>query len=748
MLTHIRTTNSKSENEGKRQNSERKDANELLKPISIPNSRHRKELDVHAKTLSELHFEKDGWVDPFLSLSQYTKSPFPFKDPSNSRDRSIPVTHQSSPKDIRRVEGSPPLRPFARSSSPATSTITRTRKSSFSSTSTLFESSSTVPITIVVTTPTEEFPGEDEGNSAGSFFPGPSIRKFRNDSTMSLPAIHTPFVLDRNLLMPPINSQVDTRRMRKAREFEDIRHFLIGFLNTKGSQLPRTLRTRIMSVYGITDANLDPKIVAKFGGEGMDLDEGIVLDLGLQQGAVPTDRDHKRILELAFQSVLPPATPNQGQAQDILAARRKRMSMPLRTASLYSVDSTFSTSSLSSQMSLSTNNKSKQTLDSIISNRALSQGTKRRTIPASPASSPPRSPKSQPPTSSSSFFKRRSLQVQPQPSTAQTTLVRPQPQISPPVVKTRPQSLYRNKTDPIPAKVSPPAPKLPQPTFNQNFSKSRHHKTESSPSLSSLSHKPAVSSHLSRSPLTASFPQRPLSLVQERQNASIDLDSSPNSSDQETEKDDSPTDSPDALYMKSSWISPPPPPTAVKHSIHPAAKTFHELKRTSKQIPKPIIIAPISKSQERSTQLPSPMTPTHTHTHKALTRSEVSDLEKPFYVRSRRSSSTLDAVSPKSPTLPSSQLPVSGYEFDSPGLVFPSHPAFAPLERERSRPENRKREDHHYSRSHESQGQKWGNSISVTVSEKPSSKLKKDKKEKEKRGSIFGNLKRSLFGRG
>jgi hypothetical protein len=196
-------------------------------------------------------------------------------------------------------------------------------------TSTVFQNSPLAPVTIIVTTPEE-----DEINSP-SPEPEPwnsfnSIRASRtgnpNSSTTSLPTtrlsrpfstesltLSQPKRLDPNRLMPPAEYQIDTRRLRKAQEFREIRKFLVHFMNAKGDQFPKKLRSRMMEAYDITDSDLSPEVVARFHnqGNGDFKDEGVALEqLGINElDKDTTDAEDLRILSMAFQSQIPVVTP-------------------------------------------------------------------------------------------------------------------------------------------------------------------------------------------------------------------------------------------------------------------------------------------------------------------------------------------------------------------------------------------------------------------------------------------------------
>jgi hypothetical protein len=114
--------------------------------------------------------------------------------------------------------------------------------------------------------------------------------------------------------MPPTEHQIDTRRLRKAQEFREIRKFLIHFMNAKGDQFPKKLRSRMMDAYAITDSDLSPAVVARFNDLGNEVrDEGVALEqLGMNElDKETTDAEDLQILSMAFQSRIPMVTPTR-----------------------------------------------------------------------------------------------------------------------------------------------------------------------------------------------------------------------------------------------------------------------------------------------------------------------------------------------------------------------------------------------------------------------------------------------------
>jgi hypothetical protein len=202
------------------------------------------------------------------------------------------------------------------------------------STSTVFQNSPLAPVTIIVTTPEEDeirspspepepwnsfnsIRASRTGNPNASTTSLPTTRLSQCFSTDSLPLPH-PKRLDPNRLMPPTEHQIDTRRLRKAQEFREIRKFLVHFMNAKGDQFPKKLRSRMMEAYAITDSDLSPEVVARFynQGNGDIKDEGVALEqLGINElDKDTTDAEDLRILSMAFQSQIPVVTPSRETA--------------------------------------------------------------------------------------------------------------------------------------------------------------------------------------------------------------------------------------------------------------------------------------------------------------------------------------------------------------------------------------------------------------------------------------------------
>jgi hypothetical protein len=76
--------------------------------------------------------------------------------------------------------------------------------------------------------------------------------------------------------------------------------------------------------------------------------------------------------------------------------------------------------------------------------------------------------------------------------------------------------------------------------------------------------------------------------------------------------------------------------------------------------------------------------------------------------------------------------------------VFPVHPGFAPLGRENCNASIKVEERRHYEAATK---EKRNHSATIKATERASSGNKLKKEKKEKRTSLLGTLKRSLFGR-
>ena len=149
---------------------------------------------------------------------------------------------------------------------------------------TIFQSSANVPISIIVTEPPKEI--SEPVNSP----PNPQF------------------------LMPPKDNQFDPCRLHEAQESREIREWLITFLNSKGDEFPRKVRLRMMDLYCIREYDLAPEIVAKFDAEVQD--EGATSE---QQYESVDDEESLSILRAAFRS----------QIEEIVAKKEKIVPPPL-----------------------------------------------------------------------------------------------------------------------------------------------------------------------------------------------------------------------------------------------------------------------------------------------------------------------------------------------------------------------------------------------------------------------------------
>lgn len=242
----------------------------------------------------------DLWDDSFEP-----ESPPPLASPGfddsfaddliNARTEFDIKSSQSSEKDSGNYSDSEYSSTDVSVAQPANSGVTnRLREIS----ATVFQSTASVPITIIVTTPLEEIPDP---------VTNPPVLQ-RNSARFPLATLSSDHFNDVNpsLLMPPTDNQLDPRKLRKAQEFREIRKWLITFLNSKGDRFPRKLRLRMMDLYCIREFDLAPGIVAKFNAEVQD--EGVDLE---QQDEGMDDAKSLSILGAAFRSQIEEVTPKK-----------------------------------------------------------------------------------------------------------------------------------------------------------------------------------------------------------------------------------------------------------------------------------------------------------------------------------------------------------------------------------------------------------------------------------------------------
>lgn len=227
---------------------------------------------------------------------------------------------------------------------------TRTlRRRNMSSSSTIFKNSLLAPITIIVTTPEEQIPSPPP-TSDSSYPQNPfnQIRAHRQSTSLpgsqrtSLSSPNSQFLIpNHNFLMPPTEQQISASKLRKAKEFREIRKFLITFMNIKGDQFPKKLRIKMMEMYCITEADLSPETVAKFNDSEI-RDEGVALEqLGISEES--TDADDLRMLRMMFTSQIPVVTPTREQAavNTIPLPRARKQSLGARRAESRNEDGSF-----------------------------------------------------------------------------------------------------------------------------------------------------------------------------------------------------------------------------------------------------------------------------------------------------------------------------------------------------------------------------------------------------------------------
>jgi hypothetical protein len=183
---------------------------------------------------------------------------------------------------------------------------------------TIFQGTSSIPITILVTTPIGEIPDPLDTP--------PTLQ--RNAASFPLATLNSDQFTNVNpsLLMPPTDKQLDSRKLRKAQEFREIRKWLITFLNSKGNRFPRKLRLRMMDLYCIREFDLSPEIVAKFNAELQD--EGVASE---QQDEGMDDAQCLSILGAAFRSQIEEVTPRKEKVTPLPAPLSwARQSSPLK----------------------------------------------------------------------------------------------------------------------------------------------------------------------------------------------------------------------------------------------------------------------------------------------------------------------------------------------------------------------------------------------------------------------------------
>ena len=199
------------------------------------------------------------------------------------------------------------------------------------------------PITIIVTSPSptpdqERRPAGQTHQRRDGEMMSRNIRKsLLSPNPHHLNTFKSHLNLDTTRLMPPPEHQIDVRKLRKVDEFQEIRSFLINFMNAKGDQFPKNLRTQMMELYGITQGDLAPSLTAKFEREQ---DEGVALDTLKEtetHGEEPPKSHHNhaeslQILKHAFRSQMTEFAPRlERRAGDVAITRSRRTSSVNKT---------------------------------------------------------------------------------------------------------------------------------------------------------------------------------------------------------------------------------------------------------------------------------------------------------------------------------------------------------------------------------------------------------------------------------
>jgi len=183
------------------------------------------------------------------------------------------------------------------------------------STSTLFHDPQH-NITILLTSPEDESPRLNFSDSSNPIC--------RSSSVKSLPPIslhHGHPDLNTSLLMPPKDNH--QREQKKAQEIEEVRKWLIKFINSKGDKFTREVRQRMMSEYRIGEFDLSPEVVAKFKEEKYD--EGV----SIHDNDELDQKASLQILSQAFQSQIKEVTPHRTYQTPLPMTHNGRNSRPV-----------------------------------------------------------------------------------------------------------------------------------------------------------------------------------------------------------------------------------------------------------------------------------------------------------------------------------------------------------------------------------------------------------------------------------
>lgn len=326
-------------------------------PIPTPIWAENRRAGIDSSTETENSTELDSAVDVLWNDSAPYREPLPIPRmvPSEELEGRVSIRSVANPLSIRdskrskrqsvfalrsKEKGTVEEPPIPTDNNPGvvryvSEGLKRRNKNS----STIFQNSPLAPITIIVTTPEDDIPSPPSTPAPEPRNSFNLIRANRNSSTISLPAtqfsrcfstdslpLPQPKQLDPNRLMPPMEHQIDGRRLRKTQEFREIRKFLVHFMNAKGDQFPKKLRSRMMEAYAITDSDLSPEVVARFNDIGDIKDEGVALEqLSMNElDKETTDAEDLRILSMAFQSQIPVVTPSrEAMGVDTISAYNK-----------------------------------------------------------------------------------------------------------------------------------------------------------------------------------------------------------------------------------------------------------------------------------------------------------------------------------------------------------------------------------------------------------------------------------------
>lgn len=154
---------------------------------------------------------------------------------------------------------------------------------------------------IIITPPYDEQPLATQGhlgNLRGANMIPLSVSTIYSTSAPPMLA-PTEYFLDENFLIPPYPENfLDQRRYRRAKEYRELKEWLVEFLNSKGHQFPTKLRCRVMEIYGITNYDLAPATIAKFKDKDEAQDEGVSLNYGESFEEVEGEKSDEKLLRI------------------------------------------------------------------------------------------------------------------------------------------------------------------------------------------------------------------------------------------------------------------------------------------------------------------------------------------------------------------------------------------------------------------------------------------------------------------